>query len=156
MLESCRSMVSDKIHSYDCYRPQPSYGKVMFLHLCVILFTGGSLSRVRSLPRGCICPGGVSVRGEVSVRETPIQLYMGSTHPIGMHFWFSFITTHKKIVKVMFSQVFVCSQGRGCLSRGGRALSRGVSVWGVSLSGAISVQEGVSVIGVSVRETPVQ
>ena len=45
----------------DFYRPQRTCGKVMFLHLCVILFTGGSLSR------------GVSVKGErVSVRETPL------------------------------------------------------------------------------------
>ena len=34
-----------------CYNlPQQSYGKVMFLHLSVILFTGGSLSRRGSLP----------------------------------------------------------------------------------------------------------
>ena len=44
------------------------WGKVMFLHLSVILFTGGSL-----------CPGGISVR------ETPIGYRAGSTHPTGMH-----------------------------------------------------------------------
>ena len=47
----------------------------MFLHLSVILFTGGSLSREvsvqgGSLSRGVLCQGGVSVQG-VSVRETP-------------------------------------------------------------------------------------
>ena len=31
----------------DFYRPQRTCGKVMFLHLCVILFTGGSLSLSR-------------------------------------------------------------------------------------------------------------
>ena len=35
-----------------CYRPQQSCGKVMFLHVCVILFTGG-----------CLLPGGVCSMG---------------------------------------------------------------------------------------------
>ena len=39
----------------DFYRPQRTCGKVMFLHLCVILFTGGSLSR------GGLCPGGTGL-----------------------------------------------------------------------------------------------
>ena len=32
----------DELH---CYRPQRNYGKVMFLHLSVILFTGGCVGR---------------------------------------------------------------------------------------------------------------
>ena len=38
-----------------CYRPQRSWGKVMFLHVSVILFTGGgsrSLSQGVSIPEG--------------------------------------------------------------------------------------------------------
>ena len=41
------------------YRPQRSYGKVMFLHLCVILFTGGSLSG-GSLSGGSLSGGSLS------------------------------------------------------------------------------------------------
>ena len=47
------------------YRPQRSCGKVMFLYLCVIMFTGGSSVQGRSLSRrgvsvqkGGLCPGG--------------------------------------------------------------------------------------------------
>ena len=60
------------------YRPQRSWGKVMFLHVSVILFIEGGLSLC---PGGCpsravlggslsqegLCPGGVSVQG-VSVQ----------------------------------------------------------------------------------------
>ena len=45
------------------YRPQRSCGKVMFLHLCVILFRGG------------LCPWGVSVRG--------VSVQMGGLFPDG-------------------------------------------------------------------------
>ena len=45
------------------YRPQRSCGKVMFLHLCVILFTGG------------LCPVGVSVQGDLC----PEVLYPGGS-----------------------------------------------------------------------------
>ena len=41
------------------YRPQRSWGKVMFLHVSVILFTGGS----RSLSMGGLCPGGGLCQG---------------------------------------------------------------------------------------------
>ena len=65
----------DLLGSY-FYRPQRSCSKLMFLHLCVILFMGGGwswpLSRRkslsgRSLPRGVSvwrdhCPAGVSVQ----------------------------------------------------------------------------------------------
>ena len=61
----------------NCYCPQRSWGKVMFLHVSVILFTEGvsvsvsvrgrswSLSR-GSLSGGGFCPGGVSVWGSLS------------------------------------------------------------------------------------------
>ena len=49
-------------------RPQRSYGKVMFLHLSVIRFTGGCLS------------GGGSLS-----RRLPVWLRAGGKHPIGMH-----------------------------------------------------------------------
>ena len=45
----------------DFYRPQRSWGKVIFLHLFVILFTGGG---VRGCSRGGACvvaPGGACV-----------------------------------------------------------------------------------------------
>ena len=75
------------------HRQQWSCGKVMFLHLSVILFTGvslprgdlypgGSLSR-GSLSRGSVSRGSLS-RGSLSGRP-PIQLHVGGTHPNGMH-----------------------------------------------------------------------
>ena len=58
--------------NYGFYRPQRSCGKVMFLHLSMILFTGR-----RSLSRGGLfCPVGVSVE-EVSVQEG--SLFRGSS-----------------------------------------------------------------------------
>ena len=54
------------------YHPQRSCGKVMFLHLCVILFTGGvgSLSRgFGSLSRGMVFVQARSLSLGVSVRE---------------------------------------------------------------------------------------
>ena len=65
------------------YRPLRSKGKVMFLHLSMIVFTGRSLSRgvsvqAVSLSRGCLCqgslcpgslcPGGFLSRGALSRR----------------------------------------------------------------------------------------
>ena len=49
-------------------------GKVMFLHLSVILFTEGSLSTGGLCPQGGLCTGGVSVQERV-----------GCMHPSGMH-----------------------------------------------------------------------
>ena len=43
-------------------------GKVMFLHLCVILFTGR-----------------FSVQGSLSGRPPPVWLHVGDTHPTGMN-----------------------------------------------------------------------
>ena len=47
-----------------------------------------------------------------------------------------------KFAKVMFSQVFVCPQGEGSLSRG--VSVQGVSIWGVSVQG-VSVHSGISI-----------
>ena len=60
-----------------------SCDKVMFLHLSVILFMGGSLSRGGGLCRG-VSVQGVSVQGGLSGRP-PIWLHAGGTHPTGMH-----------------------------------------------------------------------
>ena len=86
------------------YQPQAKFGPVMFLHLSVSLFTGGSQSRGISV-LGDLCPGG-SLSGGISVREslsgslspgrclsrrpptTPPHPYggrVGGTHPTGMH-----------------------------------------------------------------------
>ena len=74
------------------YRPQRSWGKVMFLHVSVILFTGGCLvpgggCLLRGLPGpGGLCcpvPGACSAGGGV---ETPVMATAaGGTHPTGMH-----------------------------------------------------------------------
>ena len=62
-----------------CYHPQRSCGKVMFLHLCVMLFTGGCLPQhtpqaTSHMTRGvyvwAVSVQGVSVQG-VYVKETP-------------------------------------------------------------------------------------
>ena len=45
------------------YRSQRSCGKVMFLHLPVILLTGSWSLSSRGLCLGGLCPGVVSVRG---------------------------------------------------------------------------------------------
>ena len=72
----------------------------MFLHVCVILFTGGVLSqhalqqisvggawsRGGSAPRGCLVPGGVcSRRGGAWQRLPRTATAAGGTHPTGMH-----------------------------------------------------------------------
>ena len=56
----------------------------MFLHLSVILFTGGSLSSRLSLSRGVSVQGGLCPGGSLSGRP-PVQLRAGGTHPTGMH-----------------------------------------------------------------------
>ena len=54
-----QSALTKKLAKHYIYCPHQSGGKVMFLHLCVILSTGGHLSRGWGL-----CPGGgVSVQG---------------------------------------------------------------------------------------------
>ena len=63
------------------YRSQRCCGKVMFLHLSVILFTGGI----------CHTPRADTPHGETPPRQTPPIQYMlgygqqaGGTHPTGM------------------------------------------------------------------------
>ena len=73
------------------YRPQRSWGKVMFLHVSVIPFTGGggvSVSVPGVFLLGGLCPVGVSVPGVsvwgggslsrgISVMETPRTVMSG-------------------------------------------------------------------------------
>ena len=73
------------------------WGKVMFLHLCVILFTGGGLHPGGLHPGGvCIGEGGGSASRGVCIQEagggqTPLSdttgysQLTGGTHPTGMH-----------------------------------------------------------------------
>ena len=56
-----------------------SCGKVMFLHLSVILFTG------RGLCPGGLCPGGSLSRGSLLQRPPRYGGRVGGTHPTGMH-----------------------------------------------------------------------
>ena len=60
------------------------WGKVIFLHLSVILFTGGCL-----LPGGCLLEGGACSRRDLVDTPRPRDGYCcGGTHPTGMHsFW---------------------------------------------------------------------
>ena len=76
-----------------------SCGKVMFLHLSVILFTRGGLSRGVSV-RGCLCPGMSLSRG-VSVRETPHTVKSGRY----ASYWNAFLFINsftREILKVSF------------------------------------------------------
>ena len=103
------------------YRLQRSCGKVMFSHLCVILFTVGSLSRGVSVWGGLCLRGslsrGVSVQG-ISVQG--VLCLKGSLCPEG------FLSRR---VSVQGGSV----QGNLCP---GGSLSRGFSVWrGVSVQG---------------------
>ena len=62
-------LVKIKMRKVCCCHPKEVWGKVMFLHLSVILFTGG-----RGSLSGGLCPGGALCRvGGVSVRETPYR-----------------------------------------------------------------------------------
>ena len=76
------------------YRPQRSWGKVMFLHVSVILFTegwGGGLS---------LCPGSgggsQSLSGGVSVMETPCAVMNGRYASYWNAFLFSRNLTRSK------------------------------------------------------------
>ena len=60
-------------------------GKVMFLHLCVILFTGGSASREGGLHPGEVCIQGGLVRPPSPSDTTGYGQRAGGTHPTGMH-----------------------------------------------------------------------
>ena len=73
-MELLQNGVATHFGAIHCYCPQPSCGKVMFLHLCVILFTveGGLCPSMphRSHDQGESVGGGVSVR-EIPQTETP-------------------------------------------------------------------------------------
>ena len=134
------------------YRPQQSCGKVMFLHLCVILFTG-----VISVPacttghmtmRG-LCPGGSLSRRSLS-RGVCHSVHMGgslSQHaPQVIWPWGESVRGEESLSRRSLSG--------GSLSRdlclGGLCL--GISVWGSLSRGSLS--RGASVQGGSVRDTP--
>ena len=87
LTDACKIIVStfSVFHLSTChdYRTHASLlpGKVMFLHLCVIMFTGRSLSG-GSLSRGALCPGGggVSVqvwRGVLCQGDSPCTIQSG-------------------------------------------------------------------------------
>ena len=68
--------------SSNYYRPKRSYGKVMFLHVSVILFGGGGDVSVlacttghmtRGVCPGGLCPGGVSVQAGSLSRGVSVQ-----------------------------------------------------------------------------------
>ena len=67
------------------------WGKVMFLHLCVILFTGGSASRGGLHPGGSASRAGLHRKGRGLGRSLPKSdttgrgQQAGGTHPTGMH-----------------------------------------------------------------------
>ena len=77
---------------YCHYRPQHSCGKVMFLHLSVILFTGGVSAL---MPAGIQPPLGRHPSGQIPPQaDTPLrsacwEIHMATaadgTHPTGMH-----------------------------------------------------------------------
>ena len=69
-----------------------SCGKVMFIQVSVILFTGGCLVLGVPGPRGCLVPGGqgsgprgVSGRGGAWWRPPRTATTADGTHPTGMH-----------------------------------------------------------------------
>ena len=106
------------------------WGKVIFLHLFVILFTGGEVcSRGGSGPGGgcacsrgvcsggCLLPRGVSASqgGCAWWRPPQMATAVGSMHPTGMH---SCYRPQQSWAKVIFSQACVKNsvhRGGGCL-----------------------------------------
>ena len=74
------------------------WGKVIFLHKFVILFTGGGQSgpgclvpgRVPAPRGGCLVQGGACSRGALPGGDTPTATAAGGTHPTGMHSCFKY------------------------------------------------------------------
>ena len=62
------------------YRPQRSWGKVIFLQASVILLTGGGL-----VPGGCLVLGGVCSCGGPWGSTPRMATAAGNMHPTGMH-----------------------------------------------------------------------
>ena len=93
------------------YRSQRSWGKVMFLHVCVILFTGGcypsmhcrwypSMPCSRS-PGGCMVPGGL-LRGSAWWRPPPQDGYCCGRYA---SYWNAFLC--KQTLKARFHVTFM-------------------------------------------------
>ena len=92
---------------HSCYRLQGNWGKVMFLHVCVILFTGGGVLSQHALQvvsqhalqqvswgrclllGGCLfrggCSRGVCSEGVPGGDPPGTATAAGGTHPTGMH-----------------------------------------------------------------------
>ena len=74
------------------YRPQRSCGKIMFLHLSVILFTGGPDTPLGRNPLGRQAPGRHPLGRHLPQADTPLGRHpqetttaADGTHPTGMH-----------------------------------------------------------------------
>ena len=82
------------MHSY--YRPQRSWGKVLFLQVCVILFTGGTPPGTRYTPRDQVHPPGPGIPPQDQVPPgqgtPPGAEHAGGTHPTGMQFCNSYVS----------------------------------------------------------------
>ena len=101
-----------------------SCGKVMFLHLSVILFTGGSLSR------GCVCQGGLSPVGGLCLQG----VFVGGG-----------FLSRGFLSKGSLSRGGLCPGGGICLggSFPGGSLSRGrLCLGGVSVEGCLCPEDG--------------
>ena len=124
------------------YHTQRSWGKVMFLQVCGILFTGGRPDQIYPPTGYTPTPSGTRYTPTDQVHTPPgpgrYGLRTGGTHPTGMH---SFITT--VFHSVHRGDLGLClggslSQGLwlgGSLSRG--SLSREGSVQRVSVQGGL-------------------
>ena len=97
---------------HTCYRPQRSCSKVMFLHLSVILFTGGSASS----PGGVCHTPWVDLPGQTPPRWTPphpvhagihtpaAQCMLGYTLPLPSACW---DTVDKQVVRIQLECILV-------------------------------------------------
>ena len=78
---SQRKLITDRFHSYELvtspgYRPQTKFAKVMFLHLSVILFTGGCLPQcmLGYTPSGADTPWSRHPPGaDIPSQQTPLE-----------------------------------------------------------------------------------
>ena len=71
-----------------CYRPQRSCGKVMFLHVSVILFTGGGVWQADTPLAGRHpLPGQSPPWADTPHRQAPpgMATAVDGVHPTGMH-----------------------------------------------------------------------
>ena len=85
--------------SFFNYRPQRSWGKVMFLQASVILLTGGGVCLVLGgLLRGGAWSWGVSALGGAWWRPPGTATAAGGTHPTGMHSCFIGLSENLKTI----------------------------------------------------------